>query len=116
MHAPFLSRRHVLGLTVGTVALGKMTTRANAIFPGLSEGYANGDGARLFCVWAGAGPLMLFLHGAPDDWTLYESQLEAFSRDHLVVAPNLRDFPPSDAPKVVEAYAMPQLLDISMRY
>jgi len=111
MHSPFLSRRHVLGLTGGTVALGRMTTRANAIFPGLSEGYANGDGARLFCVWAGAGPLMLFLHGAPDDWTLYQSQLEAFSRDHLVVAPNLRGFPPSDAPKVVEAYAMPRLLD-----
>jgi epoxide hydrolase 4 len=57
---------------------------------------------------------MLFLHGAPDDWSLYESQLREFSRDHLVVAPNLRGFPPSDQPKAVEAYAMPKLLgDIS---
>jgi pimeloyl-ACP methyl ester carboxylesterase len=53
---------------------------------------------------------MLFLHGAPDDWSLYDEQLTEFSRDHLVVAPNLRGFPPSDAPEAVEAYAMPRLL------
>src|SRR4051794_3033139 len=110
MHSPLPGRRHLLGLAAGTVAFGRMTMRATAIFPGLSEGYANGDGVRLFCVRAGEGSLMLFLHGAPDDWTLYESQLEEFSRDHLVVAPNLRGFPPSDAPEVVEAYAMPRLL------
>src|SRR4051794_9527086 len=110
MHSPLPGRRHLLGLAAGTVAFGRMTMRATAIFPGLSEGYANGDGARLFCVWAGEGPLMLFLHGAPDDWTLYENQLEEFSRDHLVAAPNLRGFPPSDAPEAVEAYAMPRSL------
>jgi pimeloyl-ACP methyl ester carboxylesterase len=53
---------------------------------------------------------MLFLHGAPDDGSLYESQLREFSRDHLVVAPNLRGFPPSDQPEAVESYAMPKLL------
>ena len=31
-------------------------------------------------------------------------------RDHLVVAPNLRGYPPSDAPDDVDAYAMPRLL------
>lgn len=54
---------------------------------------------------------MLFLHGAPDDWSLYESQLREFGRDHLVAAPNLRGFPPSDRPEAVEAYAMPRALD-----
>jgi pimeloyl-ACP methyl ester carboxylesterase len=53
---------------------------------------------------------MLFLHGAPDDWSLYESQLREFDRDHLVAAPNLRGFPPSDQPEAVEAYAMSRLL------
>jgi len=52
----------------------------------------------------------VFLHGAPDDWSLYELQLREFGRDHLVAAPNLRGFPPSDAPEAVEAYAMPRLL------
>src|SRR5215831_2608161 len=34
----------------------------------------------------------------------------SFSRDHMVVAPNLRGFPPSDQPEAVEAYAMPRSL------
>src|SRR5438045_8712193 len=53
---------------------------------------------------------MEFLYGLPDDGMLYRSQLAEFGRDHKVVAPNLRGFPPSDAPEAVEAYAMPRLL------
>jgi pimeloyl-ACP methyl ester carboxylesterase len=78
--------------------------------PSSGSGYAAGDGARLFFARAGEGPLMLFLHGHPDSALLYESQLREFSRDHLAVAPNLRGYPPSDAPEAVEAYAMPRLL------
>src|ERR1700680_4296310 len=78
--------------------------------PVFAEGYAAGDGVRLYFVRAGEGSLMLFLHGAPDSWALYESQLREFGRDHLAVAPNLRGYPPSDAPEAVEAYAMPRLL------
>jgi pimeloyl-ACP methyl ester carboxylesterase len=81
-----------------------------SVGPAFSEGYANGDGARLYFVRSGEGPLMLFLHGNPDNWALYGSQIKEFSRDHLVVAPNLRGYPPSDAPDSVEAYAMPRLL------
>lgn len=77
---------------------------------GYTDGYANGDGARLYFVRAGDGPLMVLLHGHPDNWSLYEGQLREFSRDHLVVSPNLRGCPPSDAPDSVEAYAMPRLL------
>ena len=78
----------------------------------LNEGYATGDGARLYFVSSGEGPLMLFLHGHPDSWSLYEAQLKEFNRDHLVVAPNLRGYPPSDAPDSVEAYAMPASSEI----
>ena len=44
-----------------------------------SEGYFDGDGVRLFLVRTGNGPLMVFLHGAPDDWSLYEFQLREFA-------------------------------------
>jgi pimeloyl-ACP methyl ester carboxylesterase len=81
-----------------------------AIEPLSASGYAAGDGARLFFVQVGQGPFMLFLHGHPDSALLYESQLKEFGRDHLAVAPNLRGYPPSDAPEAVEAYAMPRLL------
>jgi epoxide hydrolase 4 len=77
---------------------------------GFSEDYANGDGARLYFVRSGEGPLMLLLHGHPDSWSLYEHQIKEFTRDHLVVAPSLRGYPPSDAPDRVEAYTMPRLL------
>jgi epoxide hydrolase 4 len=101
-----LCRRNVLSLGIASTLL----PRVGAGQPDQSEGYVDSDGVRLFLVHAGDGPLMVFLHGAPDDWSLYEFQLREFSRDHLVAAPNLRGFPPSDQPKSVEAYAMPRLL------
>src|SRR6266446_968236 len=84
--------------------------RADAATHGFKEGYAKGDGVRLYFVQAGEMPLMLFIHGAPDSWELYEGQLREFGRDHLVVAPNLRGYSPSDAPDGVEPYTMPHRL------
>jgi pimeloyl-ACP methyl ester carboxylesterase len=78
---------------------------------GFAAGHAQGDGVRLAFVQTGAGPLIVFLHGAPDDGTLYDAQLREFSRDYLAVAPNLRGYPPSDAPQPVDAYTMPHLLN-----
>lgn len=75
-----------------------------------SDGYAIGDAVQLYFIRAGEGPLMLFLHGHPDSGVLYKMQMREFSRDHLVVAPNLRGYAPSDAPQTVESYAMPRLL------
>jgi pimeloyl-ACP methyl ester carboxylesterase len=103
-----------LGLATFIVpAMGGALARAGATQPVLGDGYAAGDGVRLYFVQAGGGgerPLMLFLHGHPDSWALYEPQLREFGRDHLAVAPNLRGYAPSDAPAAVEAYAMPRLL------
>jgi pimeloyl-ACP methyl ester carboxylesterase len=107
---PLVDRRCVLALGA--------TFASTAIWPhpavsqsDLVEGFADGDGVRRFFVRGGEGQLMLFLHGLPDDWTIYRSQFAEFDRDHLVVAPNLRGFPPSVQPDAVEAYAMPRSLD-----
>lgn len=111
---PAVSRRHLLTsgvrLSLATFALAAILPHAGANQSGLTEGYATGDGVRLHFVRAGEGELMLFLHGAPDTGALYTSQLAEFSRDHLVVAPDLRGFAPSDQPNAVDAYAMPRLL------
>src|SRR5882762_7578609 len=53
--------------------------------------------------------LLLFLPGVTEGWRLYMSQPAEFRQDHMVVAPYLRGFPPSDQPEAVEAYAMPRL-------
>jgi pimeloyl-ACP methyl ester carboxylesterase len=97
-------------LSLATFASAAIWPHAGASQSGVVEGYADGDGARLYFVRQGEGKLILFLHGAPDSGTLYMSQLAEFGRDHMVVAPNLRGFPPSDQPKAVDAYAMPRLL------
>jgi pimeloyl-ACP methyl ester carboxylesterase len=111
---PFVDRRHLLTLgaklSIATFASAAIWPRPGASQSGLVEGYAKGDGVRLYLVHGGDGQLMLFLHGLSDSWSLYASQLAEFSRDHMVVAPNLRGFPPSDQPEAVEAYAMPRSL------
>ena len=108
-----MDRRRLLSAGILAVAAPSQLGLAwaqTAAGSGFSEGYAAGDGARLYFVRSGNGPLMVFLHGHPDSWALYEAQIREFSRDHLVVAPNLRGYPPSDSPDSVEAYAMPRLL------
>jgi epoxide hydrolase 4 len=111
---PSISRRHLLTtgakLSLATFASVAIWPHSGASQSGLKQGYANGDGVKLFFVQGGEGELMLFLHGAPDSWTLYSQQLAEFGRDHMVVAPNLRGFAPSDQPEAVDAYAMPRLL------
>ena len=68
------------------------------------------NGARLYFVRVGEGPLMLFVYGHPDGVALYEMYIREFGRDHLAVAANLRGYTLSDAPERVEAYAMSRLL------
>src|SRR5262245_54567217 len=104
-----MNRRQLLSVGICAI-VGPSAWGQTAAGSGLRDGYAAGDGARLYFVRSGEGRLMLFLHGHPDSWALYETHIREFSRDHLVVAPNLRGYPPSDAPQTVDAYAMPHLL------
>ena len=99
-----------LGVALAARATGGAAAAADRAPSDVEHGYAPGDGVRLFFIRAGDGPLMLFLHGAPDSSALYGAQVRAFRRGHLAVAPNLRGFPPSDAPDAVDAYRMPRLL------
>jgi len=66
--------------------------------------FVEANGIRLHSMQAGAGPLMLFLHGFPQFWYAWRHQLAEFSRDHLAVAPDLRGYNLSDKPDGVDAY------------
>ncbi len=60
--------------------------------------------ARLHCIGAGKGDLILFVHGFPEFSGAWRRQIEHFSSRFFAVAPDLRGFNLSDKPKDVEAY------------
>jgi pimeloyl-ACP methyl ester carboxylesterase len=73
--------------------------------------YANVNGVRLHYAHAGAGPLVLFLHGFPEFWYCWKKQIEDLGRDHLAVAPDLRGFNLSDHPADPKQYKARVLIE-----
>ncbi|MGB8196548.1 MAG: alpha/beta hydrolase [Acidimicrobiales bacterium] len=61
---------------------------------------------------AGSGPPVILLHGWPDSWHLWRSQIESLARSgHRVIAPDLRGFGESSAPEAVEEYSLGVLIN-----
>jgi pimeloyl-ACP methyl ester carboxylesterase len=66
-------------------------------------------GVRLNAAAAGDGPLLLMLHGFPESWYSWRHQLRALSASYLCVAPELRGYGESDAPRGVQNYTVEAL-------
>jgi epoxide hydrolase 4 len=64
------------------------------------------NGIELHYAYAGAGPLIVFLHGFPQFHYAFRAQLRAFSADHLVVAPDQRGYNLSSKPDGVHSYGI----------
>ncbi len=71
------------------------------------------NGIRLHYASAGekGKPLLLFVHGFPEFWYEWESQLAEFGGDHFAVAPDLRGFNLSDMPNDLSAYKAKHIVD-----
>jgi len=54
-------------------------------------------------------PLLLFVHGFPEFWFSWRSQLKYFAKDYWVVALDMRGYGDSDKPRKVSAYKMETL-------
>ena len=90
-----------------------MTAAGTALPAGAwCEGSARVGGATLHYVEAGAGPLVLLLHGFPDSPHSWRFQLPALATaGHRVVAPFLRGYGPSSRPGDVASYRLDALTD-----
>jgi epoxide hydrolase 4 len=68
------------------------------------------NGINLHYVTEGEGELILFLHGFPECWYSWRKQIPEFSKDHKVVAIDLRGYNESDKPSDSSAYKMSELV------
>jgi pimeloyl-ACP methyl ester carboxylesterase len=65
------------------------------------------NGIRIHCVEAGAGPLVLLVHGFPESWYSYRHQLDALAAaGYRAVAIDVRGYGRSSAPVAIESYRM----------
>jgi pimeloyl-ACP methyl ester carboxylesterase len=65
----------------------------------IANGNVQANGIRFACLERGEGPLVLLLHGFPDNAWTYARQLEVFARaGYRAVAPFLRGYAPTEVP------------------
>ncbi|MEO8181361.1 MAG: alpha/beta hydrolase [Deltaproteobacteria bacterium] len=80
--------------------------------PRWQHGFAEVNGVRLHYVEAGAGPLVLLLHGFPEFWYTWRRQiLPLAAAGFRVVAPDLRGYNSSDKPRGIGAYRLRTVVD-----
>ena len=75
------------------------------------SGYAENGSIRIRYRTFGAGPAILLQHGFPDTDLTFAAQVAELARDHLVITPTLRGYPPSSVPSDPGAYVLTELAE-----
>jgi epoxide hydrolase 4 len=70
----------------------------------VEEGLADSNGVKIQYVTIGEGPLVLFIHGYPDQWFEWRNQMVALAGSYKVVAVSQRGYNKSDKPKDIQSY------------
>lgn len=71
--------------------------------------YVDNNGVQIHYVTLGEGPILLFIHGFPNQWYDWRYQMAALSDEYRVVAISLRGYNRSDRPSGVENYEISHL-------
>jgi len=79
--------------------------------PDFQSQYAEVNDIRLHYVSAGAGKLIMFVHGFPEFWLEWEKQLAEFGKDYQAVAPDMRGYNLSSKPPEVQKYHVKDLIE-----
>jgi 4-alpha-glucanotransferase len=97
-----------------TLARGRRTTRDAASLSSheIRHDYAQLSEVKLHYAEAGAGPLVVLLHGYPELWYSWRHQIPFLAeRGFRVVAPDMRGYNLSDKPPGVGSYRIQKLVD-----
>jgi pimeloyl-ACP methyl ester carboxylesterase len=93
-----------------TIAVPVASAQVIDIDKRVEHGYADSGGVKIHYASLGKGPLVVMLHGFPDFWYSWRHQMDALSKTHQVVAPDLRGYNLSDKPQGVENYDIKLLI------
>jgi epoxide hydrolase 4 len=99
------------GENVAENARRTMAASAPAAEPWHFETHQLPSGLKMRIARAGAGPLIIMLHGFPECWYSWRNQLREFSSSFDCIAPELRGYGETDAPVGVHHYAIEKLVD-----
>eukprot|EP00127_Corallochytrium_limacisporum_P002814 Clim_evm27s141 gene=Clim_evmTU27s141 len=75
------------------------------------HGFVRANGMRFHFVSKGSGPLLLLLHGFPENWYSWRHQLVFFSEHYQTVAVDLRGYGESERPPKTRDYEWPVLVE-----
>jgi pimeloyl-ACP methyl ester carboxylesterase len=112
-----MTRRILAALRFGLCALFGLVLAGPAaaqvdvdeIYDLVEHHYADNEGVRIHYVTLGEGPVVLFIHGFPNQWYDWRYQMAALADDYQVVAISLRGYNRSDRPAGVESYDVAHL-------
>jgi len=76
------------------------------IWDDVEHGMANNNGVNIHYASVGEGPLVVMIHGFPDFWYSWRTQMEGLQENFRVVAIDQRGYNRSDAPEGESAYNM----------
>jgi pimeloyl-ACP methyl ester carboxylesterase len=86
--------------------LASVAARASDIESRVEQGYVDSNGVKIHYATLGQGPLIVMIHGFPEFWYTWRSQMEGLADKYQTVAIDLRGYNLSDKPEGVENYDM----------
>ena len=92
-----------------SVAPASAQVTADTLYDAVAHHYVDNEGVSIHYVTHGEGPVLLFIHGFPNQWYDWRHQMAALSDEYQVVAISLRGYNRSDRPVGVEQYAVEHL-------
>lgn len=83
----------------------------NTFLNSINHHFVDHHGVKLHYVSKGEGPVVLFVHGFPDFWYGWRTQIEALSGKYQVAVVDLRGYNKSDGPDGAENYTFEILVE-----